>query len=149
MRKEKRFMKGYQTILVPLDGSEVSEQILPEVERLAEAFDAKISVLRVAYVHTVPGVDPTEAQLAVVREAEDYVGKIEKDLQERGFSAEGHVRYGNEAEEILDHCEHSQIDLVAMSTHGRSGVSRWLLGSVAEKVIRHAKHPVLLVRSVE
>ncbi len=60
---------------------------------------------------------------------------------------ESHLQQGNEAQRILEHAEGGDIDLIAMSTHGRSGVSRWLLGSVAEKVIRHANKPILLVRS--
>jgi len=140
-------MTGYQKILVPLDGSAVSEQILPEVEKLAASGDTAISLLRVAYAHTIPGVDPTEAQVAVVREAEDYLATIEERLGKNGIQVDIHVRYGNDADEILNHCDQYDIDLVAMSTHGRSGVKRWLLGSVAEKVIRHATKPILLVRS--
>jgi nucleotide-binding universal stress UspA family protein len=59
---------------------------------------------------------------------------------------ESHVRYGDEAGEILDHAAQKDIDLIAMSTHGRSGVKRWLLGSVAEKLLSHATKPIFLVR---
>ncbi|RMF93751.1 MAG: universal stress protein [Nitrospinota bacterium] len=140
-------MEGYETILVPLDGSAVAEAILPEVEKLAAAFHSRISLLRVAYAHTIPGVDPTEAQVAVVEEAESYLQEIAERLKEKGFSVDTHVRYGDGAEEILDHAMHNDIDLVAMSTHGRSGVKRWVLGSVAEKVLRHSAKPIFLVRA--
>lgn len=140
-------MTGYQKILVPLDGSAVSEQILPEVERLTMSANATISLLRVALAHTIPGVDPTEAELAVVREAEDYLTAIAERLGQKGLQVDTHVRYGHDADEILDHCDQYDIDLIAMSTHGRSGVKRWMLGSVAEKIIRHATKPILLVRS--
>ncbi len=140
-------MAGYEKILVPLDGSAVAEAILPEVEKLATAFQSAISLLRVAYAYTVPGVDPTEAQVAVVQEAETYLQKIEEQLKTKGFSVDSHVRYGDEAEEILDHCTQHGIDLIAMSTHGRSGVKRWILGSVAEKILRHSPKPIFLVRA--
>jgi nucleotide-binding universal stress UspA family protein len=82
----------------------------------------------------------------VVREAEDYLAKIEKRLKSKGLTVDTHVRYGNDAEEILDHAAMKDIDFVAMSTHGRSGVGRWLIGSVAEKVLRHSPKPIFLVR---
>jgi len=139
-------MQGYEKILVPLDGSEVSESVLPEVEKLATAFKAGISLLRVAYAPTIPGVDPTKTQVAVVREAEEYLQRIEERLKAKGFQVDSHVRYGDEAEEILDHSARGEIGLIAMSTHGHSGVKRWVLGSVAEKILRHATKPIFLVR---
>lgn len=140
-------MEGYEKILVPLDGSETSEAILPEIEKLATTFDATISLLRVNYVHNFPGADPIKVELAVRREAEEYLVKIEKQLKQKGFKVDSHIRFGHEAEEILNHCGQCDIDLIAMSTHGRSGVKRWLLGSIAEKVLRHATKPIFLVRS--
>ncbi len=133
-------------ILVPLDGSECAERILPRVEKLASRMNSGISLLRVALAHTFPGVDPTEAELAVVREAEAYLEGIRKQLEAKGFDVDTHVRYGDDAEEILAHTVHEDIDIIAMSTHGRSGVKRFLLGSVAEKIVRHATKPVCLVR---
>jgi nucleotide-binding universal stress UspA family protein len=131
-------MEKYEKILVPLDGSECAENILSTVEKLATDLKVSIALLRVAYAHTFPGVDPTEA--------EEYLQGIEKRLQAKGFRVESHVRYGDEAGEILDHAAQKDIDLIAMSTHGRSGVKRWLLGSVAEKLLSHATKPIFLVR---
>jgi nucleotide-binding universal stress UspA family protein len=139
-------MEKFEKILVPLDGSECAENILPVVEKLAGDLKAHICLLRVVIAHTFPGADPTEAQVAVVREAEGYLKKIEERLRGKGFSVDSHVRYGNDAGEILDHVDQYKIDLIAMSTHGRSGVNRWLLGSVAEKVLRHATRPIFLAR---
>ncbi len=139
-------MEKFEKILVPLDGSQCAENILPKVEKLATDLKATIVLLRVAYAHTFPGVDPTEAEVKVVREAEEYLSKIEERLKAKGFNVENHVRYGDEAEEILDHAGQKDIDLIAMSTHGRSGVKRFLLGSVAEKVLRHSPKPIFLVR---
>ena len=139
-------MEKFERILVPLDGSRCAENILPKVEQLATDLKARICLLRVAYAHTFPGADPTDAEVKVVREAEEYVGKIQERLKAKGFDADWHVRYGDEADEILDHIAQKEVDLVAMSTHGRSGVKRFLLGSVAEKILRHSSKPVFLVR---
>lgn len=139
-------MKGLERILVPLDGSGCAENVLPKVEELATELKASISLLRVVYAHTFPGMDATEAEVKVVREAEEYLGKIEKRLKAKGFKVDSHVRYGNDAEEILDHAAQKDVDFIAMTTHGRSGVKRFLLGSVVEKVLRHSSKPIFLVR---
>jgi len=139
-------MDKRERILVPLDGSECAEVVLPQVEKLAAALKAEIVFLRVALAHTFPGADPTDAQVKVVREAEDYLQKWKERMSAKGLAAEVHVRYGNDAEEILDHAAQPDIDLIAMTTHGRSGVKRYLLGSVAEKVLRHSPKPVFLFR---
>jgi nucleotide-binding universal stress UspA family protein len=139
-------MEKFQRLLVPLDGSPCAEDVLPFVERLAGDLKAGISLLRVVYAHTFPGVDPTDAEVAVVQEAENYLRDIEGQLKGKGFEVDSHVRYGDDAEEILDHAAQKGIDFIAMTTHGRSGVKRWLLGSVAEKILRHAPKPVYLVR---
>lgn len=85
--------------------------------------------------------------MAAIREAGGYLRGIEERLKAKGFEVESHVRYGDEAEEILSYSSKIGIDLIAMSTHGRSGVKRWLLGTVAEKILRYATKPILLVRS--
>jgi len=139
-------MEKFQKILVPLDGSNCAENVLPMVEKLASELKASIALLRVALAHTFPGVDPTEAELKVVREAEEYLKKVEDRLKAKGFKVDSHVRYGNDAEEILDHANQKDIDMIAMTTHGRSGVKRFLLGSVAEKVLRYSPKPIFLVR---
>ena len=137
----------YNHILVPLDGSPVAEQIFPQVQQLSKLTGAEIHLLRVVLVHTFPGVDPTDKQVEAVREAEDYLDGIRDKLQKEGLAVNIHVRYGHEAEEILEHANQKGIDLVAMCTHGRTGVGRWTLGSVSERVLRHSPKPVLLVRS--
>ncbi len=139
-------MEKFERILVPLDGSECAEIVLPKVEKLATDLKARIALLRVAYAHTFPGADPTEAEVKVVREAEEYLRKIEERLKAKGFKVDSHVRYGNDADEILDHAAQKDIDFIAMTTHGRSGVKRFLLGSVAEKILRHSPKPIFLVR---
>ncbi|MBW1972037.1 MAG: universal stress protein [Deltaproteobacteria bacterium] len=137
----------YKNILVPLDGSFVAEAILPEVKKLARAFEANIILLRVVMVHTIPGIDPTKAQVAAVEKAEKYLDGIKESLEKEGFSVDTHVRFGNSAEEILLHSQSNDIDIIALSTHGGSGIGKWLMGGTADKVIRHSTKPIFLVRS--
>jgi nucleotide-binding universal stress UspA family protein len=137
----------YKKILVPLDGSALAEAILPQVKEMARVHDAELVLLRVALAHGFPGVDPTEGQVEAVREAEKYLEEMEKTLKDQRIKVTTVVRYGHPAEEILDHADFAGIDLVAMSTHGRTGVSRWVLGSVAEKILRASGTPLLLVRA--
>ena len=137
----------YKSILVPLDGSKLAEAILPEIEKVAASMRARIILLRVCRAHVFPGKDPTKAEVEVIREAEKYLNEIAKQLTTKGLDAEIHVRYGDVAEEILSHSKRNEIDLISMSTHGRSGLGRWLLGSVAEKIVRHSEKPVLLLRA--
>lgn len=139
-------MEKLEKILVPLDGSECAENILPYLEKLATDLKARIALLQVVQARTFPGVDPTEAEVKVVRDAEEYLRRMEEKLKAKGFRVDTHVRYGNDAEEILDHASQKDIDLIAMSTHGRGGVKRFLLGSVAEKLLRHSPKPIFLVR---
>ena len=138
-------MEKLQRILVPLDGSDCGENILPKVEEMASNLEAGICLLQITSAHTFPGADPTEAQVKVVREAEDYLKGLEDQLKAKGFDVDTHVRYGDEVEEILDHAALKEIDLIAMS-RGHRGVKHFLLGCVAEKVLHHAPKPVFLVR---
>jgi nucleotide-binding universal stress UspA family protein len=136
----------FKKILVPLDGSKLAEGILPRVEWLAKIHDAEVTLLRVALAHVFPGVDPTEHQVHVVREAEEYVAKVESDLRSVGVKVNSVVRYGHDAQEIVDHARDRDFDLIAMSTHGRTGLPQFVLGSVAGKVIHTATVPILLCR---
>lgn len=134
-------------ILVPLDGSPLAEAALPQIKDLAVLYDAEVVLLRVALAHTLPGVNAVDAQVRAVEEAQTYLAAREADLVAQGLTVQSVVRYGHAAEEILDHARGGAVDLVAMSTHGRSGIRRWVMGSVAETVVRHAPVPVLLVRT--
>jgi nucleotide-binding universal stress UspA family protein len=138
-------MEKNQRILVPLDGSDCGENILPQVEELASTMKAGICLLRVTSAHVFPGADPTDAQVKAVRGAEEYLKGLEDQLKAKGFDVDTHVRYGNEVEEISDHASQNEIDFIAMS-RGHRGVKHFLLGCVAEKVLRHTSKPVFLVR---
>jgi nucleotide-binding universal stress UspA family protein len=136
----------YKRILVPLDGSALAADVLPHVQELAKSIGAEVVLLRVAFAHVFPGADPIETQVTAVREAESYVMECAQELQKLGVRSEGKVRYGDPAEEILDHVTWDHIDLIAMATHGRTGLKRVVLGSVAERVLRRTPVPMLLLR---
>ena len=134
-------------ILVPLDGSTLAEAILPWVIEIAKPLGAELWLLRIAFAHVFPGTDPTAAEIRVVREAEEYLETLAHSIADQGVHVSTAVRYGKAAAEIIDHAAFNKVDLIAMSTHGLSGLSRLVMGSVAEEVVRHAKVPVLLVRA--
>ena len=131
-----------ERILVPLDGSKCDENIIPKVEELAVGKKGGICLLRVVSARAFPGVDPK----TIIQETEQYLQGLENNLRAKGFDVDTHVRYGDDVEEILDHAAQKDIGLIAISTYGRSGIKRFLLGSVAEKVLRHTPKPVFLVR---
>lgn len=136
----------FKKILVPLDGSSLAEGVLPQVRALARIHGSSVILLRVAFALVFPGADPTEAQVKTTEEAEAYVERIRESLEKEGITVEARVRYGFPSEEILAAAGRGGVDLIAMATHGRSGPVRWMLGSVAEQVVRHAGVPVLLIR---
>ncbi|MBW2634795.1 MAG: universal stress protein [Deltaproteobacteria bacterium] len=137
----------YKSILVPLDGSKLAENILPEVEELALLLNARLNLIYVSKAHVFPGVDPTDAQVRVVSKAKEYLDNLKEQLFAKKIDIEIHTPYGIPAVKIIEVSRRHDIDLIAMSTHGRSGIGRWLLGSVAEKIVRHSEIPVLLLRS--
>jgi nucleotide-binding universal stress UspA family protein len=91
-------------------------------------------------------VDPVQHQVNVVREAEEYLARVEANLKGVGVKVKSVVRYGHDAQEIVDHARDRDFDLIAMSTHGRTGLTQFVLGSVASKIINTATVPILLCR---
>jgi nucleotide-binding universal stress UspA family protein len=136
--KEEAVMK-VASVLVPLDGSAaVAEAAVPKaVEFIRQNPGATVRLLRAAEATTLPGVDPTDAQVAVVREAEEYVERIAARLRDEGVGpVKTSVWYGAAAPAIVEAAGVTGADLIVMSTHGRSGIGRLMLGSVAESVLR-------------
>jgi len=125
-------------IMIALDGSKEAESVLPYVRELAPKFDSRVHLL---------GVGIGRKARRVNRLFEDYINRTANELRAYNVKAEPVIRYGNAADQILDFTSEKEIDLVIMTTHGRSGITRWWMGSVAEKVISEAAAPVLLVRS--
>jgi nucleotide-binding universal stress UspA family protein len=140
----------FKTLLVPLDGSELSESILPRVIAVAKPSNARVVLLQAHAplergVREAMGEDIAEKLDTVTREeTEAYLNKIAGDLANQGIRAEIALADGKPAEAILDYATTHAIDLIVMATHGRSGLSRWAFGSVAEKVLRQSPVPVLI-----
>ena len=132
-------------VLVPLDGSALGETVLDAAVGLAQD-GASLLLLRAAEARNLVG-DPVAAQLKVVQEAEAYLGGVADRLRQKGAAVvETCVWYGPAAEAIVEAAWARDCDLILMSSHGRSGLSRLVLGSVAETVLRGTTTPILLVR---
>lgn len=136
----------FKTMLVPLDGSALSERALPYATALARRAGARVVLVRAILAHTPPGVDPTDAQVALRRRAEADLFATSEQLGLAGVDVEAHVYYDDATAAILDAVQARQADLVVMGTHGRSGIARAVLGSVATAVLQRAAVPVLLAR---
>jgi nucleotide-binding universal stress UspA family protein len=135
-------------IIVALDGSIFAEAALWNALDLAEKNGATLSLLRAAEIHALPGTDKVEAQVNAIREAEEYLAAVVRRLADRGFRrAVSHVWYGPPAAAIVEAATTQRADLIVMSTHGRSGLGRLILGSVAESVLRGTTTPILIVRA--
>lgn len=138
-----------KSILVPLDGFPLSEAVLPHAKEMALGLSADIHLLRVVSV-TAPDREAFEEAVRLQsREAGDYLESQAEKLKASGLDVDWSVREGNAADEILQHIEENQFDLVAISTHGRSGLGRMVLGSVFDKVMREAGIPVLVIKPIE
>ena len=143
----------YKRILVPLDGSRLAEQALPHAAIQAEKFGAEIVLLMVLG----PLPEPSMAGRRVVRSAEDasarlaqtYLEGVASGLREQGPPIQTEAVEGKPYVEIVRFAEENEIDLIVMSTRGHSGLSRWLLGSVTDRVVRGAMVPLLLVQCGE
>ena len=159
-----------RTILVPLDGSELAEAVLPHVEVLAEQRDTElvdVVLFAVCEPAVTLGYYPPSARFetsagavhvmpkeyargeAVKQKilAEQYLARVEKRLKKTGLRVRSEVRAGEPAEQIVDYAKANPFNIIVMSTHARSGFSRWAYGSVAAKVLQKAHSPIFLVRS--
>jgi nucleotide-binding universal stress UspA family protein len=142
------------SLVVPLDGSPLAEKILPTVCRWARALDIEVTLIRAfefptrAYVSSatdLPDYDAFRDQAR--REAAAYLKEKEDFLVSEGVRTVAVLTIeGAAANEIISYAQTAPGAVIAMSTHGRSGVQRWILGSVTEKIVRHADDPVLVVR---
>jgi nucleotide-binding universal stress UspA family protein len=146
-----------RTMLVPLDGSKLAEEVLPHVESLAEQRGVekmKIVLLRVAedpfvtadypYKDFEEHVKRTKEQFK--QGAETYLEGIQQQLTQSGLKVDFEVLQGDPADEIIEYAHENLPNLVVMTTHGRSGIGRWEYGSVADKVLHGVSSPIFLVR---
>ncbi|TFG45832.1 MAG: universal stress protein [Dehalococcoidia bacterium] len=144
----------YKTILVPLDGSKTAEKVLIHAKALAYSEGAEIIILNVAanLAQEFAFEDPSIAGYSVAEEeqkAKDYVVKVCDDLKAHGFKVSYQLYEGSPANTILKVAEIVNADIITMSTHGRNWPAKWLLGSVAERVVRHSNIPIMMIRADE
>jgi nucleotide-binding universal stress UspA family protein len=132
----------YENILLPLDGSEISESAIPHAEALALGCEAK----KVTIVHVVEQ-ERYEGMLASGKRPGVYLQRAAKKLEAKGVTVNIKVLTGDPAEAIVSFAEKGPCDLIVMASHGRSGVTRWAIGSVADKVFRASTVPVLMVKA--
>ena len=154
----------YQKIMVPLDGSQLAECVLPHVE----AFIQGCQVHTVIFVRVVEAASPrflgapTATSHVDYRQVSKYIKIIEGErknaaaeylqavvgrLKRKGVKFQKEVLVGNVADQLVDFIVAMNIDLIIIATHGRSGVSRWVRGSVADRILRASSAPVLMVRA--
>jgi nucleotide-binding universal stress UspA family protein len=141
----------YRRALVPVDGSPLAEAILPLLIDIAAPLEMAVVLLRVVEPRPPMAVEGTRHVIVddlgqLRREADAYLAPLASRLASRGVAVSCEVRVGRPAERILDAARETGADLIAMSTHGRSGLGRLLFGSVAEQVLREADVPVFLMR---
>lgn len=140
-------------ILVPLDGSAVAEQVLPWVTTAAGALGAHVILFQVPVVYLsgwllgefyipIHGILETAE-----KDAQAYLDGVADRLIQQGVDVSTGMRIGTVAEAIISYASANAIDLIAMCTHGRTGLDRWTLGSVADRVLRGSRTPILLVRA--
>lgn len=139
-------------ILVPLDGSPLAEQVLPQAAAIARAIGAELVLLRVltlltSLTYSGEWYMPLDSVIETARqEARLYLDRVAEDLTAQGIKVSVAVQAGGVANAIIEYADANEIDLIAMSTHGRTGLARWALGSVADRVLRAGVNPLLLVR---
>jgi nucleotide-binding universal stress UspA family protein len=143
------------TIAALLDGSELAEDVLPYVVRLAQALTLEVVLLRVV-ANELPYLEPSGAMIdfganfqaiddALIGEAERYLDEKAKVLEKAGLKVRAQVLRGAPVPAIIDYTQQNQISMIAMTTHGRTGLIRLILGSVTDSLIRASGRPVLVV----
>ena len=147
----------YSKIMVPLDGSQLAECVFPHVEALAKGCQAK-EILFVRAYNPLPypvgagemTLSPRELEslsASAKAGAEDYIRGAAERFRRAGFAAKGEALAGPVAETLADAIVKNGIDLVVIATHGRSGIKRWVWGSIADRLLRGSCAPVLMVRA--
>jgi nucleotide-binding universal stress UspA family protein len=147
----------YTRVLVPLDGPELAEQVLPLVTPLAKVLKLQVvlvrvipSVLEYCLYMEYPAAEHERPPVSLHTKAMDYLKEAGDRLRLQGIhSVDERLLFGSPAAAIVDLARETPDSLVAVTTHGRSGVRRWVLGSVADRVVCHSNGPVLLIRPVE
>ncbi len=142
----------FNHILAPLDGSVIAECVLPHLVGMAKAFDARVTVLCVLKPHvegeTPSPIDPVAWEMQKA-ETEAYLNEIVRRLDETGTPAEQVLLEGDPASCIKEFADKHDVDLIILSSHGRSGLSRWNVSSIVRKVIQGTYRSIMLIRAYE
>jgi nucleotide-binding universal stress UspA family protein len=145
----------YNTILVPLDGSKRAEAILDHVEDLAQHYQATVIFLQVVELHPIiigyDSIYPVFEQQELdqqKQEAETYLATLQREFQEKNIEARTRIVQGPVVEAIIKTAEREEVDLIAMASHGRTGLPRVFYGSVAAGILHRVDRPLLLIRSL-
>lgn len=141
----------YTKFLLPLDGSPFSEQALPHAIAIAKNFQCSLIPLKVL----LPLASTLSLTSGAVKQAEDasqelaneYLARVAAPIQDRGFPVTTLTMSGRPHEEISTYAENEAASIIVMSSRGQSGVSRWLMGSVADRVVRSVNVPVFLIHT--
>jgi len=146
----------YHTIVAPLDGSKRAERILPHLEELAHHYNARVIFLQVVELHPVAleseGNYMERYQEELERQTKQidiYLTGLEGEFREKGIKARTRVVQGPVVEAIINAAESEGADLIALASHGRSGLSRVFYGSVTAGVLHRIDRPLLLIRSLD
>lgn len=147
----------YAKILIPLDGSELAECVLPHVDSIAKGCNVEeIIFLRVVEPFQMPsGIDSAALSEEDIKRidsdnkasAENYLSQLVSRLKIDRITIRSEIIIGKAPENIADYAKKNDMDLIIIATHGRSGISRWVWGSVADRVFRSACVPVLMIRA--
>jgi nucleotide-binding universal stress UspA family protein len=146
-------VKPIDTLVIPLDGSELAESALAYGEDLAKQMALKISLIRVVSTPTLtyPGTEAYAYDPKMFTDLENaaavYLRQKQTELEQKGLKVECTVKGGYPADYIIDFAEGNEGSLIVMSTHGRTGIGRWIMGSVADRILRASRSPILLIRS--
>ena len=142
----------FNHILVPLDGSPLAECVLPHTVAVAQAFGAQVTLLRVSArpstTNQIRPVDPLDWHFARA-EAKAYLDDLTARLREAGLRVDNTLLEGQAAERIIEFAYGHDVDLIILSSHGRSGLSRWNVSSVVQKIILSAYVPTMIVRAYQ
>ena len=145
----------FQKILVPLDGSSLAEQALdPAIALAKQTENSEIILFRVPFYQGINVVHdaymgviiPPDIPMQAEAEAKDYLADVQRRLHDTELRIHAKTCVGDEAHAILEIAEEENIDLIVMSTHGRTGIKRWVLGSITERVLQEAPCPVFVIR---
>ncbi len=141
----------FNKVLVPLDGSPYSECVLDHVKTIASGCQVPEVILLFVVepmhsgVYDLPPDFLEDLKKKNADSAKGYVNPLSNELNKDGMSSKAEIAEGNPAEVILDYTKANGIDLIIMSTHGRSGITRWAIGSTTDRVVRESPVPVLMV----